>query len=238
MRAVKSPALSPRMMAVAALIPDDGVVADIGADHGRLSVWLASRGRRVIAVDISARSLAKAAALASRCGVAERVACRPGDGLEPLEPGEAQTAVLAGMGGRTMEKILSSDPVKTRTLHLVLQPMNAGDALRSWLSRNGFGITGEGYGVERGSIRPVFRARYGQVDPGRHFDCLIGNWELASEHPLFGTYLIQEAGRCRALMACARRGKKEASARRFAELERQLALYEGAMAWLAQHRKS
>ena len=90
---MKSPALSPRMMAVAALIPDDGVVADIGADHGRLSVWLASRGRRVIAVDISARSLAKAAALASRCGVAERVACG-GDGLEPLEPAR-QTAVLA-----------------------------------------------------------------------------------------------------------------------------------------------
>ena len=158
--------------------------------------------------------------------------------MEPLSPGEAQIAVLAGMGGRTMEEILSADPVKTRTLQLVLQPMNAGGALRGWLYRNGFGIMGEGYGVERGSIRQVFRARYGQVDPMRRFDCLIGNWELASEHPLFGAYLIQESGRCRTLMACACRGRKEASARRFAELERQLALYEGAMAWLAQHLKS
>ena len=210
---MKSPALSPRMMAVAALIPDDGVVADIGADHGRLSVWLASRGRRVIAVDISARSLAKAAALASRCGVAERVACRPGDGLEPLEPGEAQTAVLAGMGGRTMEKILSSDPVKTRTLHLVLQPMNAGDALRSWLSER---VWHHGRGLWRraGSIRPVFRARYGQVDPGRHFDCLIESGARV-EHPPFGTYSYRKPAppRAHGLRAAGRKKRRRAGSR-------------------------
>jgi SAM-dependent methyltransferase len=58
---------------VDALVP--GLALDVGAGEGADAIWLAGRGWRVTAVDISAVALARAASLARRAGaeVAERI---------------------------------------------------------------------------------------------------------------------------------------------------------------------
>ena len=51
-----------------------------------------------------------------------------------LENGEADTVIIAGMGGILIRDILSHDIAKTRSLKkLILQPRNNSDELRRWI---------------------------------------------------------------------------------------------------------
>ena len=39
------PALSERLLAVASLVPEQSVLADVGTDHGYVPVWLCKTGK-------------------------------------------------------------------------------------------------------------------------------------------------------------------------------------------------
>jgi tRNA (adenine22-N1)-methyltransferase len=125
-------------------------VADIGPDHGYLGIWLARQGvaERVIMTDIAAGPLAIARRNAEEYGGFD---FRLGDGLAPLEPGEVDTVVIAGMGGETIIGILEADPDKTRSFaKYVLQPRTKAELLREWLAGAGFRIIAEETVPERG----------------------------------------------------------------------------------------
>ena len=69
---------------------------------------------------------------------------RLGNGLIPLDYGEADTVIIAGMGGRLIIDILEEDRQKTRSFpKYILQPRNAQDKLRMWLFQHGFTILDE-----------------------------------------------------------------------------------------------
>ncbi len=147
------PRLSPRLRAIAALIPRDAAMADIGTDHGLLPIALLSEGavRRAIAVDLRAAPLAVAAANRDRVPAAASLELRLGDGLGALAPGEAQVAIMAGLGRRTIERLIGT--VDTDTLgiqRLVLQPERDPWRLRAWLAGAGWRIEDE-IGVQDGS---------------------------------------------------------------------------------------
>ena len=104
------PTLGARLLAAANAVRPGRPAADIGCDHGKLAVWLALRGisPRVIAVDSRPLPLAKARALAAQTGCADVVACRLGDGLAALAPGEAQEIIIAGLSGETIIALLDA----------------------------------------------------------------------------------------------------------------------------------
>lgn len=84
-------------------------VADIGCDHGKVAVAAVKiTENRVIATDISAPSLKKAVELTERCGVSDMIDFRVGDGVTVLKEGEADTLVVAGMGGLEIAAMLSN----------------------------------------------------------------------------------------------------------------------------------
>ena len=85
-----------------------GSVADVGCDHGKLGYYLISTDRtdKIIATDVSAASLQKARELAYEGGVSDRMTTRLGDGLAPIESGEVDEVIVAGMGGDVIRKIL------------------------------------------------------------------------------------------------------------------------------------
>jgi tRNA (adenine22-N1)-methyltransferase len=69
---------------------------------------------------------------------------RLGDGLAPYARGEADVAVIAGMGGRRIADILSADAEKARSFgRYILQPRSAADKLRLRLAELGFAVTDE-----------------------------------------------------------------------------------------------
>ncbi|HEX4826398.1 MAG TPA: tRNA (adenine(22)-N(1))-methyltransferase TrmK, partial [Candidatus Polarisedimenticolaceae bacterium] len=78
-----------------------------------------------------------------------RLRYRAGDGLAALEPADRiDTVVLAGVGGRTIVRILSAPPALPR--RLVLQPRTEERALRRWLSERGLVPVAETLTEERG----------------------------------------------------------------------------------------
>lgn len=97
--------LDERLGAIAKLV-DYGTVADVGCDHGKLGFYLlgTDRASKVIATDISEGSLQKASRLAFENDL--DMETRLGDGLAPVADGEADTVVIAGLGGDVISEIL------------------------------------------------------------------------------------------------------------------------------------
>jgi len=120
---------------VAELVPAGLSVVDVGAGDGLLAAWLAAHGHRVIATENKPGPLAVVRALLDPLGIE----CRLGDGLEPIRPGEVEAAVIAGMGGATIARILAASPEVVGSLQaLVLQPVQGAERLFAELRREGF----------------------------------------------------------------------------------------------------
>jgi tRNA (adenine22-N1)-methyltransferase len=136
--------LSQRLQAVADMVPPGSTVADIGCDHGKAAVALIRSGKaqRAICGDISAPSLDKARCLAHECGMEDRVSLRVGDGLAVLQPGEADAAVIAGMGGMLIAAILERGAASAPDA-LVLSPNRDAAKLRRTLVTCGYRIADE-----------------------------------------------------------------------------------------------
>lgn len=145
--------LSRRLAALARQVPPGSVVADVGADHAALVIALVASGRcpRGIATDARPGPAAMARERVAAAGLADRISVRLGDGLEPLEPGEADALVIAGLGGVTIANILAGGPGVLRSARrLVLQPMVAAEVLRRRLDERDFSLVDEDLVAEAG----------------------------------------------------------------------------------------
>jgi len=130
-----------RLSALLEVAREAKTVADIGADHGYLTKMLleSRKAKSVIATDISAASLEKTRLLAKRHDFLERIELRVGNGLEPIKRGEADLAIIAGMGGQEIAAILKTAREK-QIFEFILQPVQNAYELRCFLSQNGFKI--------------------------------------------------------------------------------------------------
>ena len=140
--------LRPRLQAAADMINGSHLAADIGCDHGRLSVALLQQGRadRVIASDISAPSLQKATELAALCGLGSRLTTVLSDGMAHLGPDEADAIAICGMGGELIARILEANlPAAKNARCITMQPMRGIEELRQFLRKNEFRISMSGW---------------------------------------------------------------------------------------------
>ena len=101
--------ISHRLIQVAGLVPEGSRLADVGTDHGYVPIWLLQQGRipSAIAMDVTQGPLCRARENRDRYGFQDVMDLRLSDGLEKLQPGEADTVLIAGMGGPLMIRILS-----------------------------------------------------------------------------------------------------------------------------------
>ena len=147
-------------------------LADVGCDHGKVSIAaiLGGKVERVIACDISSKSLQKAIDLAEKCQVKD-IEFRAGDGLQVIGDGEVSCAVIAGMGGNEIMNILSRIPLGIK--RLVLSPHRNVVELRSFLSKKNIYIDKD-YIVKDG--RKFYDIIVAQIDSGK--DCEIDRGQL------------------------------------------------------------
>ena len=156
--------LTPRLRAVAELVPHGAAVADIGTDHAYLPVWLLLEGKitRAIAADLCEGPLARARLTAKEYDCNENITFRLCDGLSGIAPEEADTIVIAGMGGETIAAILEQAPwTKNEAYTLILQPMSAQNDLRRWLWQQGYGIRNEKIIREGDKLYNILFVKYG-----------------------------------------------------------------------------
>jgi tRNA (adenine22-N1)-methyltransferase len=131
-------------------------VADIGADHGYLPLYLVREGVSPFAVltDVAPGPLEKARTSVARAmAEPEKILLRQGDGLSVLKGAEVDVVVIAGMGGETICSILAADPEKAGSFRkYILQPRTKKEVLKDWLNNTGWSIISETAVEEKGRI--------------------------------------------------------------------------------------
>ncbi len=136
--------LTPRLNCIINYVNAD-TAADIGTDHAYVSIELIRSGRakHVIASDVRKGPLKAAKGHIEKYGLGDKIETRLGSGLSVLKPGEADTIIIAGMGGELTGEIIRADEAAARASRLVLQPMNSQYELRKYLLEKGFTIEKE-----------------------------------------------------------------------------------------------
>ena len=165
--AMKVP-ISNRLLLCAEFVPRGSRAADIGTDHGYLSIYLLREGicPFVTAADLREQPLQKARENAARFGVSEKMRFFLSDGLQGIPPDAVDTIIMAGMGGDLMVRILEAAPwVCDARYTLILQPQSAGQALRQYLAEHGFAIEREALAKDGHFFYTVLRAKKGHMPP-------------------------------------------------------------------------
>lgn len=179
--------LSKRLSAVAALVSDGSYLADIGTDHGYIPIYLTNKGTvcHAIAMDINKGPLLRAQEHIKNAGLNDYIETRLSDGLKGLTEGEADSIVIAGMGGALMIRILSEASALWSSLaEVILQPQSEIEEVRRYLTSHGFRIEQEDMVEEDGKYYPMMRCV-----PGRQDD--IGKMTRAAYR--YGALLLKEA---------------------------------------------
>ena len=154
--------LSTRLLACAGFVNKGDRVADIGCDHGYLSIYLLTSGiaGSCIASDVAQGPLDSAVRNARKFGVQENIAFYLSDGVRNI-PRDFNTLICAGMGGDTMIHILESAPwLQNEQYRLILQCQSKRPELRKWLYAHGFAISRETLAKDGKFCYPVMEVVY------------------------------------------------------------------------------
>ena len=138
--------ISKRLSRLAAMVTEGSRLADVGTDHGYVPLCLYRQGRipSAIAMDINEGPLERARAHIREAGLEHYIETRLSDGLHALRAGEADTVLIAGMGGGLTERILTDGKGVLETVReLVLQPQSEIWRVRRFLYENGWRIVCE-----------------------------------------------------------------------------------------------
>lgn len=150
-----------RIQAVLNFVRAGSRVADIGADHGYLSIELVKSGKaaRVIATEKNIHPCAALRQNILAAGFGGVIDVRLGDGLQVLTAGEVDTICIAGMGGALIQKIFDDTPqVVHSARQLIIQPMNGAKKIRTWLAENDWTIDDEDLAESAGIIYEIISA--------------------------------------------------------------------------------
>lgn len=188
--------LSERLKKIASMVTEGNRLADVGTDHGYVPIYLYERGKipYAIAMDINQGPLERADLHIGESGLRGKIETRLSDGLEALREGEADTILIAGMGGPLMLKILCAYPQVTASAkELVLQPQSEIGQVRAWLSENGYEIVKEHLVFEDGKYYPMFRAVQNPA-PAKltEQECRFGRVEVLEEKEVLKAFAVKE----------------------------------------------
>ena len=157
--------LSKRLQAVADLLDFHPCVADIGCDHGFIPIYLIKnqKAEKCIAMDVNQGPLERAAAHIQSEGLSTYIETRRSDGgkaliVLPGKKGEAQAAIIAGMGGKLTIRILQDSMEKFSLMEeLILQPQSEIWKVREYVEQLGWEIFKEDMIFEDGKFYPMMK---------------------------------------------------------------------------------
>ena len=184
--------LPPRLALIADLVPDGARLVDVGTDHGLVPIRLLQerRIRSAVASDIRSGPLSRAKANAAAHDV-ENIRFVLCDGLADISPDEADTIVIAGMGGETIAAILEAAPWSQKGRTLILQPMSRPEILREALRKMSLRIEIERLVEDSGKIYTVLLAQRGEPHALSEAEMYIGPYAMLAEQELFLPFLRQ-----------------------------------------------
>ncbi|NLM51487.1 MAG: SAM-dependent methyltransferase [Firmicutes bacterium] len=218
--------LTPRLQAIAELIPPGSVVADIGTDHAYLPVYLLQEQicGQAIAADVKEAPLAQAQETVAAFNCHQKIDLRLGDGLDVLkEEDGVDTIVIAGLGGRTIVRILAKGQEKLKGIkRLILQPMNESGCLRLYLAKNGFAIVAEKLVTEGKRLYEIILAMPGQEREKDPFRLALGPRLLENNPPLLPVLLQEKIRKLRIVYRSLQQAQKEDVSEKLDKVQKEL----------------
>lgn len=191
--------LSKRLERIASFVQPGSRVADIGTDHGYVPIWLVQKGvcPSALAMDVRKGPLERAEEHVEEVGLSGKIELRLSDGLAKLKAGEADTVVIAGMGGKLTCRILEQgrhvwENWSEGKERLILSPQSEQDEVRHFLEKQGFLILREAMLLDEGKYYIVLEAARGTMQPGREQDYRFGADLIRKKDPVLLAYLEKE----------------------------------------------
>lgn len=189
--------LSKRLFAAASLVNESGTLADIGTDHAYVPIYLCQEKRisAAIAMDIGNGPLLRAKNNIESAGLSHCIETRLSDGAAALTEGEADSILIAGMGGGVMMHILENgSSIFQAAKEVILQPQSKLREVRIYLTRHGFAVRNEDMVCEDGKFYPMMRVSYDPFTENGHNELfyIYGEQLLLSRHPVLYQYLQKE----------------------------------------------
>ena len=187
--------LSKRLQTISDFVKKGAVVADIGTDHAHIPIYLIKNNiiSKAYACDINAGPLEKAKENINYYGV-KNIELRLSNGLEKLKTDEADTFIIAGMGGELITDILERGRRFFESKRkFILSPHTKIDEVRKYLLSNGFEITKEDMCIDEGKFYTVMEAKYTEnKEMYSEAEFLYGKYLIENKHPVLLRFLKKE----------------------------------------------
>lgn len=184
--------MTARLFAAAKFVKRGSTVADVGTDHAYIPIWLLKNGicPSAVAMDINRGPILRAEDNIKKFGLESKICTKLSDGLAALNAGEADTAIIAGMGGILINQILkNAKHLYSSVHHYILQPMTAVEETRKFLEENGFLIEDECLAQEGVKLYTVISAVRGSMKIEKEIDYYIGEKLICRRDALLPAYL-------------------------------------------------
>ena len=219
--------LSGRLQAIADLVTCRTVLADVGTDHAHLPVWLCETGKikSAIAMDVREGESIRLA------GLEDRIRLRLSDGLEQLRAGEADSIVIAGMGGILIRTILQKCPDRAASAEeLILGPQSDPYQVRRQAEVLHFRIDREDFIKEDGKYYPLIHLIPGTEEAAyAEEELFFGPCLLRDRNPVLKEYLVRQLRITGQILEELKKHSTDSSRRRGEELGKEKRLLEAAL---------
>lgn len=213
--------LSERMHLLASKVTEGNRLADVGTDHGYIPIALILEKKipSAIAMDVNQGPLNRAREHIRTYGLDTYMETRLSDGLHELKEGEADTVLIAGMGGALTVRILTGGTHCLNTVkELILQPQSEIHLVREWLAQNGFRIVEEDIVLDDGKYYPMMKAVHGQAETPDEYALYYGDVHVQQSPEVLASFLKKEMEKNGKIMAVLRENGRE-NADRMQELK-------------------
>lgn len=217
-----------------------GVLADVGTDHGYVPIALVEKKKvkKAIAMDINAGPLERARKNIAASGLEEYIETRLSDGVLALAEREADSILIAGMGGELIIHILTEgESVCKQAKELILQPQSDLCRVREYLRLNKYKIVDEDMVCEDGKFYPMMRAVnvshddvWDRMDEETTMVCdIYGPLLLKNGHPVLRRFLVKRHGQLSQILSQLEKQKEtEAIVNRVREVREEIRYNEAA----------
>ena len=175
----------------------------MGTDHGYIPIALIQRQKikSAIAMDINKGPLAHAQDNIASAQLGDYIQTRLSDGVAALGEGEADSILIAGMGGELVIHILSEgEKVCKAASELILQPQSDIRKVREYLRLHHYKIVDEDMICEDGKYYPMMRVinveldnAWMKMDEQTRVACdIYGPLLLRNGNPVLRRFLVRQ----------------------------------------------
>lgn len=187
--------LSKRLQAIADMVSDNKIVADVGSDHGYIPIELIKTQKcpKAFAMDINKGPIDRAIENATLNKVDDKITFLLSDGMEKLNPNDCESVIIAGMGGDLILKILQESKINDTVDEFIVSPHTKQWLVREYFINNGFKIVNEQMLMDAGKYYQIIKAiRKTNDEVYQQTDLMYGKILLDKKDSTLKKYLEKE----------------------------------------------